>query len=145
MSALADGKVYMDTVQINYLHVIVAALAPMVIGALWYSPMLFSKPWAAAVGKKIEDMRANGSMGYAGSMIAALVLSFVMAHFLAYVGAITVADGLKTAFWAWLGFTATATLSDTLFAGRSFNLYVINNGYQLVSFLAVATILTAWK
>ena len=35
----------MPTVDINYLAVLIAALASYVLGALWYSPVLFGKLW----------------------------------------------------------------------------------------------------
>ena len=35
---------------INYLAVIVGTIAHYMLGALWYSPVLFSRAWIGAVG-----------------------------------------------------------------------------------------------
>ena len=35
---------------VNLWAVLVSALATMVAGFLWYSPMLFAKPWMVAMG-----------------------------------------------------------------------------------------------
>jgi hypothetical protein len=35
----------MTQIDINYVAVFVAALASMIIGAAWYSPILFGKEW----------------------------------------------------------------------------------------------------
>ena len=39
---------------LNWLAVIVAALAYFVIGALWYAPPVFGKAWMAAGGMTVE-------------------------------------------------------------------------------------------
>ena len=46
---------------INYLAVIVAAVASFAIGAVWYSPVLFAKHWMAAHGFTLESMTAMRS------------------------------------------------------------------------------------
>jgi len=38
-----------DIAKVNWLAVIVAAIAPFVVGSLWYGP-LFMKPWSALTG-----------------------------------------------------------------------------------------------
>jgi hypothetical protein len=35
----------MDISQVNFLAVFVAALSSFVIGGVWYSPIMFAKPW----------------------------------------------------------------------------------------------------
>jgi hypothetical protein len=41
----------------NYLAVLVTAIVNMVIGALWYSPFLFAKPWMAFNNMTSESMK----------------------------------------------------------------------------------------
>ncbi|MBI2935798.1 MAG: DUF1761 domain-containing protein, partial [Chloroflexi bacterium] len=43
--------------EINYLAVIVGVVLNMVAGALWYSPLLFARPWMKEVGMTEEDIR----------------------------------------------------------------------------------------
>ncbi len=128
---------------INYLAVIVAALVQMVVGALWYSPLLFAKPWMKAVGKTMEEMRSSASM-YLFPALGALLTAYVMAHIIDYTGAITLGQGLQTGFWLWLGFTAPAVGVDIVFAGRPKELFYINAGYHLVNFLLAGAILAVW-
>ncbi len=40
--------------EVNWLAVIAATLSMFVLGALWYSPLLFVKPWANAAGLEID-------------------------------------------------------------------------------------------
>lgn len=39
-----------DLAQVSWLGVIVGAAIYFVLGALWYSPPLFARPWQAAIG-----------------------------------------------------------------------------------------------
>jgi len=48
-------------------------------------------------------------------------------------------------FHVWLGFVATVQLTGALFAKQSMKLFAINTGYQLVCYLVMGAILTAWK
>ncbi len=139
------------SVSINYLAVLVAAIAGMVIGALWYSPVLFAKPWMKALGKSesdMESMRKGAGKGYAVSMLGALVLAYVLVHFIYYVKSATgttgLGVGLSTGFWAWLGFEVTSHISSVVFEGRSIKLYYINMGYHLVELLVMGAILASW-
>ncbi len=44
-------------IEVSYLAVIVAALSAFLLGGLWYSPLLFAKPWMAAAGITEEQTR----------------------------------------------------------------------------------------
>lgn len=105
--------------EINYLAVLVAAVAGHLLGAIWFSPKVFGKAWMEGSGKtyeQIEKDKAHTSMGklMAISFVGSLVLSYVFAHFVDYVGATTAAAALQLAFWTWLGFFATTTLGTVL-------------------------------
>jgi hypothetical protein len=52
-----------------------AALIPLVIGSLWYSPLLFLKPWLAATGVSPDA----GKQGMVKNMILLYVMSFFVA------------------------------------------------------------------
>jgi hypothetical protein len=40
----------------NPFAILVGALAAFALGSLWYSPVLFAKPWTQAVGLKEDDL-----------------------------------------------------------------------------------------
>lgn len=121
----------MPSVDINYLAVVIAAVVNMVVGALWYSRVLFAKPWAALTGRKIEDMTGGGS-GYAFAAIGALVQAWIMAHFVAWAVATTVVQGALVGLMLWIGFVAITQGVNTIFAGTRKKLLAINTGYFLV-------------
>src|SRR5258708_4377668 len=112
---------------------LIATVVAMVIGAVWYSPLLFAKPWMRLIGKKEEDLK-KGGMGklYLLAFLGSFVMAFVLSNFIHLANAKTVVDGMKVGFLAWLGFVMPATLADYSFAGRPQNLYFLNNRQQLV-------------
>ncbi len=72
----------MDFPDINYLAVLVAALAMFVIGAAWYTPLLFAKAWMKELGLKKEDFaKQNMLKTFGGSFLLMLVMSFNLAAF----------------------------------------------------------------
>lgn len=135
----------MPGTDINYLAVLIAAILSMAIGALWYSPAMFSKPWMKLVGKKEKDLQGGSSVAYAIAMLAFLLIAFVMAHFVRYVGANNVVRGLETGLWLWMGFVATTMAINYAFGQRPQKLWAIDAGYFLVTFLVSGALLAAWS
>lgn len=143
----------MIEVPINYLAVIVAAVATMVIGFLWYGP-LFGKQWSRLMGwgemtpEKMKEMQKKAVPGYAIQFIGALFMAYVLAHVLvfsnAYFNVSGVAVGIEAGFWSWLGFIAPVTVGSILWEGKPFTLWLINAGYFLVNLLMIGAILGAW-
>lgn len=130
---------------INLVHVVVAAIAVMVVGAIWYSPMLFAKPWVALIGKRMEDLRSEAGPGYAVATVASLVNAYIFAAVIKVVNAATVYDGIVLGFWIWLGFIATSMAVGNMFEGRRKKLLAINVFNQLVNLLVMGAILAGWK
>lgn len=63
--------------EFNYLAILVAAIVPMVLGFLWYSPMLFGKAWMKETGLTEEKLKQ-------GNMLVIFGVSFVLALLLAF-------------------------------------------------------------
>ncbi len=138
----------MPIVTINYLAVLVAAIAAMVIGALWYSPLMFANQWLKLLGlneKTMKQMDKYGNAGMFCMFVSTLLTSFVLAHFIDFSLATTALAGAITGFWIWLGFVATTFVSMPLFEGKPWGVYLINVGYYLVSFVVMGIILALWS
>ncbi len=137
----------MSPVTINYLAVLVAALSSMVIGFLWYSPILFGKPWMKLMGwneKMMKDKSSKMGPAYLVMLISSLVMAYVLAHFINFLAVKTWSDALMLAFWAWLGFIVTNGTSAVIWEGKPIKLFLINVFYCLVDLMAMALILTYW-
>lgn len=138
----------MLTVSVNLVAVLVAALAAMVIGSVWYSPLLFVKVWMKELGmteKDCESGKKDMPKAMAGQFIASLVTAYVLAHFVAYTGSTTPSAGAHTGFWIWLGFLATGTASAVFFERKSWTYFAITAGCGLVTLLIMGAILATWR
>ncbi|MFO0955184.1 MAG: DUF1761 domain-containing protein [Candidatus Saccharibacteria bacterium] len=131
----------MPTVQINLWGVIAAAAFAMVIGALWYSDLLFGRQWGKLVGKKREAMMKRAGQAYLLTAILWLLAGYVLAIMVQVVAADQWMEGAVTAFYLWTGFVFSVGLIHTLFDGRSKRLFAINAGYTLISLLGMGIIL----
>jgi len=133
-------------IHINYLAVLVAALLTYGVGALWYSPVLFSNAWLAALGKTKEEIQSrNNAITFVLAFVFNLIMAFVMAHVVNAFGGNTFGMGLQGGIWMWLGFVATTNGLNALFGGRSLRLFLIDNGYHLVSLLIMGVIFSVWQ
>jgi len=135
---------------VHLLPVLVAGIATMVVGFLWYSPLLFAKPWMVLMGydpedkTRLEEMRKGAGQSYAISFVASLVSAFVLAKIIEIATVNSALYGMKIGFAVWLGFVTTVQLTGVLFAKQPFKLYAINTGYQLVCYVAMGAILAVW-
>ena len=128
---------------VDWLAIILCAVVYMIVGSLWYSPLLFVKPWMKLIGTK--------KMGNASDLPKLLVISFISGLVMAYVLSVifeavepaTIIDGAMGGFWIWFGFVATFGLVNTLYASRPLKLFFIDTGYYLVSLVLMGMILTA--
>mgnify|MGYP001579531602 CR=1 FL=1 len=134
-------------VSVNYLAVLAAAVASMVVGFIWYGP-LFGKLWISLMNfdkKKMQEAQKKG-MGktYALAFLTSLIMSYVLAQFVGYVQAATIAEGTVLAFWLWLGFFATTQLGMVMWEGKPVKLYLLNTLHYLVTLGVMASILAVW-
>ena len=134
-------------VSVNYLAVLAAAVAAIVLGFLWYGP-LFGKMWMQLMNidkKKMDEAKKKGMiMNYIIMIISTLVMSYTLAHLVKFLSATNIFDALRVAFWMWLGFIATVMLGTVLWEGKSWKLYCLNATYWLVNLAVMSSILALW-
>ncbi len=121
---------------LNWLAILVAAISTMVVGFLWYSPILFAKPWMREMGYDLTDKARMEEMKKS---------AFTLALFLHWTHAEGLHFGLMVGFHVWLGFVATVQFTGALFMKQSMKLFAINTGYQLVCYLVMGAILAVWQ
>lgn len=137
-------------IPINYIAVIGAAVAAIVLGALWYGPV-FGKQWMALAGltkEGMKSMKMSPAVAMFGGLITSLLMAYVLSHGItfgnAYLGTSGVAGGMMGAFWYWLGFAVPLTGGAYLWEGKSIKLWILNAGYYLVALMLMGAILGAF-
>ena len=133
---------------INWLAVLVAAIASFAIGFFWYSPMLFGRVWQREANLSDEDI-SSGNMPviFGATFILAVAQAVLLAAVVAGVlGADPeFGDVILLALVIGAGWVATSFATGYLFERRSLPLWLINAGYNVVLFLAFGLIIGLWQ
>jgi hypothetical protein len=135
---------------VNLWAVLVAAISTMIVGFIWYSPILFAKPWTVLMGydpndkAKMDEMRKSAGKSYGISFIASLISALVLGKIIDVTSVQSPFYGMKIGFAVWLGFVTTVQLTAKVFGNQPTKLYLINTGYQLVCYLVMGAILAVW-
>jgi len=137
----------MAALQVNLLAVLVCSIITFILGALWYSPLLFAKKWVELIGKTDEELKQGAN---AMTYVMAFVLGFMSNFSLAFVINLSKVaifyDGALVGAMCWIGFAgATSYTNQVIFVQRPATLWSIDSGYNLVSFMISGAILAIWK
>jgi hypothetical protein len=135
----------------NFLAIVVAAIAAWLVGGVWYS--VLSRPWVVAQGTTMEAFKARQAAlkGTAAAwlpfvlvFIAELIIAWVLAGIMGHIGAWSIRGGLISAAFVWFGFVLTTIVANNAFQQRSIKLTAIDSGGWLAAFLVIGAILGAW-
>lgn len=134
-------------VEVNYLAVFLAAVSSMAVGAFWYTPSVFGKPWMKLT--KVDPNRPQPARQMVMTFGLAFVASLLTAYVLAHVSFLSnnffhhgfLEDTVTTAFWLWFGLTAARFLVHDLFENRRRILTIINTGHELLTIMVMAAII----
>lgn len=125
-------------VDLSWIAVVIGTIGYQVLGALWYGP-LFGSRWMAGMGyESAEDVQGEDSWeNYALTTLGSLVAIIALGVFVDWAGATTWIGGLAVGLVAGLGFVATTGLQAVPFEDRSWSVYLLSVGYNIVA-LALA-------
>lgn len=126
--------------EVNLLAVLVCGVSSLVLGAIWYSPHVFAKPWQRAAGLSDEQAASgNLAMIFGGAFLLSLVAAFVFALFLGR--AFGLGPAVAAGFSAGLCWVAASFGINYLFERRPLKLWLINGGYHTLQFTLFGLIL----
>jgi len=135
----------MENIYLNHWAVIVSAVSSLLLGGLWYSPLLFYRGWQKASGLTDEDLkRSNPAVNYSVAFVLALLISYNLAFFLGD-AATDWKWGMTAGFLAGFGFAALMFAIIAIFEMRSWKYILINGGYMVIWFTLIGFILGAWR
>ena len=126
---------------LNYIGIIAATIVAFVIGAAWYSPFLFAKPWMRENGFTEDDHQGNLIRMFGGSFVMLLIASYVLSLIIG--DGSSILEGLRVGLAIGAAFVAAAFAVTYLFEKKSPTLFVINAGYHVVTFTVMGTIIGA--
>ncbi len=132
---------------LNWLHVLAAAAAYFILGALWYSPVLFAKPWAKMVNMKMNDPNAKSGMGamMAGSFILMFIACIGLAIIYQIIKIDTVLLAVKFGLFFGVFFAATGISISFIYEKKPIGLHFIDGGYHIAGLIVASLVLVLWK
>jgi hypothetical protein len=134
------------------LHILLTAVAGFLVGAVWYSPILFLKPWLASEGLTKEHMQNNGLLYQIQIQLYSFVAHAAMAAVLAVLFDIIEVGSLEVAVSLGLlitfGFVVTGRFIDMVYTtkGKHFERqpqmkFLISSGYYLATIAVMSAVL----
>ena len=136
----------LEPMGLNYLAVVAAAVAYMILGALWYSPLLFGAVWMKGIGKTKEQITADFSpVNYIIALIFSFLAAYGIARFMLWTGGDSIADAIKIAVLAGVAFVLATMGVNDVFESRPKGLTFINILYHLIGFVVIGVIIGAWR
>ncbi|HSW72807.1 MAG TPA: DUF1761 domain-containing protein [Chlamydiales bacterium] len=126
----------METIDIDFLTALVAAIIYMLLGAFWYSPLMFGKLWKT---KNIKHKWTRFLIAFISAYVMAIFLSIVEA----YMGSASTMDGIYIGIGIWLGFIVTTHLPYLLWKNEPFSQYLANMGFYFCGYAIMGGIIGA--
>ncbi|SRR6266496_2678819 len=134
-------------VPVNYVAVLVAAVAVFVLGWLWYSPFLFFKPWMRLRGMDPVAAMAGAKMP-AGKLLIelarCLVLAYAIARFMALLDVGSSLGAVHLGLFLWIGFPVILLTGSVLWENVPWKVAAIHAGDWLVKLLVIPIIVSVW-
>ena len=131
---------------LNWLAILVAAIAYFFLGAIWYS-FLFQKQWIAL--SKIDMADPNMKKGVPaimfGSFMMMLLTSFGLAVLCQFMDLHHWQEGLHLGLVTGIFFACTSMAINMLYEKKPIGLFFINGGYQLLGNVIAAVIITSFR
>lgn len=130
---------------VNWLHVLVAALAYFAIGSVWYSGM-FGKKWVAL--HQLDLNSPDAKKGIASIMTSSFVMMFItcvgLELLLRWMGVQQAVSGLQVGLLTGICFSAMAISISYVYVRKPLGLHFIDGLYHIVGQVAAAIILSVW-
>lgn len=128
--------------------ILCAGVAAYIVGALWFSPVLFMKPWREALGKTDADIKVSMPRVMLYGFINTLATAFALAVLIELTEVATLTQYFQVVFFALFAFVATTKFNDLIYSSQEPHwsrkpqiLFLINLGYYISSYSAVALVL----
>lgn len=136
--------------EMNYLAIGAGALLAMVVGSLWYSPLLFGRLWMR-LNKMSGDMGNSKQMQTEMAVIYGLQLVFAFVQ--VYVLALVIegwegVSAVSASLWIWLGFVVPILAGSVMWTMEKWQdklaRFGVQAGYNLILFTLFGYIFGVW-
>lgn len=128
---------------LNWLAILVAAIAFFAVGALWYQRGVMGNRWMKAAAVEPSEASPRAWI-FVGTLIAYFLMAMVLAMISQGIGASSFGDGLVLGLFTGVVFVAAQAWVNAAYEGRSMNLVLVNGGIGMIGHVIMAIIVTVW-
>ena len=130
-----------NVMPINYLAVVVAAVAGFALGWGWYT--VFGKAWMAALGKSKEDCdkEKQSPMPLIIAGVSCFLMAWMLAGLMGHLSDVTVKGGVVSAIFVWIGFVLMTIATNHAFEGMRPMVTAIDAGHWLAVLVLMGAII----
>jgi hypothetical protein len=128
-------------IDINLPAILVAGIAHMVTGLIWFMPKLFGNAWTELTGQALKPARRWIVAGIIGHQVIALALAVIVN----LANATTAVQGIAVGVLVWIGFVVTLETGELIWEKIPFKLFMIRIGNHLVALSLAGIILAVWR
>ena len=118
---------------VNFIPIMAAAVGQWVLGALWYSPVLFGSMARSGMPVDVKAADRRWALSMLLTFGANISASLVLLHMILLNGIYGVKGGAKFGFVAGLGLVAAPMLATYVYEKRPLRLFVVNAAYWIAA------------
>jgi uncharacterized membrane protein (DUF485 family) len=130
--------------ELNWLAVLVAALAWFAFSSIWYSVPPLSNAWAKAARVDMSGDRPPLAVLLVPTFLGYVVTTIVIALLVKGLGTDTVAEGISLGVTLGVGFGVVGFLVNQLYERKGSSYWLINGVNAVIAYTIVAVILALW-
>lgn len=127
---------------INYLAVVVAAVAAFVASSLWY--IVFGKELAKVSAAFAEALQKRQPWKMLVVIVQSLVIALVLAYFIGLIGGVGWIGAVGVGVLLWIGLSAMQWVGSILWEKVPVKMAAIHAGDWLMKLVLIAVIVGAW-
>lgn len=128
---------------INFVAVVVAALAAFVASAVWY--IVFGRELATVSAAFANGMQQRQPWKLLVVLVQSLVIALVLAYLLGLIGKIGWLGALGVGVLLWIGLAAMQWVGSILWENVPLKMAAIHAGDWLVKLVLIAVIVGVWR
>jgi hypothetical protein len=131
------------------LQLVLLSVVNFFLSWIWYSPLLFAKPWMKGLGRSPDHAMTDQEKKempwlFASGLVSSFLLVYALTVLVNSLWATDFLSGMCVGSFVWAGFALTHSL-NTLWEGRKPVVLTINNGLFLLSYALFGGVLAVWR
>lgn len=129
--------------EINYMAVVVAAIAAFVVSSVWY--IVFGKERERLTGTAPSATERPPAWKMLVEFVRSLVVAYVLAVLAGLVGVVGLSGAVQLGALLWIGFPVVLLVGSVIWENVPWKLAAIHAGDWLVKLLLVTIIVGLWR